>query len=254
MSLSVGILTFNSERRIKEVLESVKDIADQVVVLDSGSEDRTLDIVKEFGAELHYRPFDNFVNQKNYLLSLCKGKWVLFLDDDEVVSEELSRSIKEAVSKSSEFSGYRMNRITNYLGRWIRHAWNPDYQLRLARRERCRWVGDSVHERLEVDGKVGTLRGELLHYSYTSVSQHLKKIDLYSTLYAEGAFKRGKRFSLFKLLTSPAGSFLRRYVLKRGFLDGFEGFVLSVMASYYSFLKYLKLWEIERGESSRRFR
>ena len=254
MSLSVGILTFNSERRIKEVLESVKDIADQVVVLDSGSEDRTLDIVKEFGVEVHFRPFDNFVNQKNYLLSLCRGKWVLFLDDDEVVSEELSRSIKEAVSKSSEFSGYRMNRITNYLGRWIRHAWNPDYQLRLARRERCRWVGDSVHERLEVNGKVGMLRGELLHYSYTSVSQHLKKIDLYSTLYAEGAFKRGKRFSLFKLLTSPAGSFLRRYVLKRGFLDGFEGFVLSVMASYYSFLKYLKLWEIERGESSRRFR
>jgi len=254
LSLSVGILTFNSERRIKEVLESVKDIADQVVVLDSGSEDRTLDIVKEFGVEVHFRPFDNFVNQKNYLLSLCRGKWVLFLDDDEVVSEELSRSIKEAVSKSSEFSGYRMNRITNYLGRWIRHAWNPDYQLRLARRERCRWVGDSVHERLEVNGKVGMLRGELLHYSYTSVSQHLKKIDLYSTLYAEGAFKRGKRFSLFKLLTSPAGSFLRRYVLKRGFLDGFEGFVLSVMASYYSFLKYLKLWEIERGESSRRFR
>ena len=252
MSLSVGILTFNSEKHIREVLESVRDIADQIVVLDSGSEDRTLEIVKDFGAEVHYRPFDNFVNQKNHLLSLCRGDWVLFLDDDEVVSEELSKSIKEAVSGSSEFSGYRMNRITNYLGRWIRHAWNPDYQLRLAKKESCRWVGDMVHESLEVDGKVGTLEGELLHYSYTSVSQHLKKIDLYSTLYAEGAYRRGKRFSLFKLLTSPAGSFFRRYVLKRGFLDGFEGFVLSVMASYYSFLKYLKLWEIEKRESSRR--
>jgi len=252
LSLSVGILTFNSEKHIREVLESVRDIADQIVVLDSGSEDRTLEIVKDFGAEVHYRPFDNFVNQKNHLLSLCRGDWVLFLDDDEVVSEELSKSIKEAVSGNSDFSGYRVNRITNYLGRWIRHAWNPDYQLRLAKKESCRWVGDMVHESLEVDGKVGTLEGELLHYSYTSVSQHLKKIDLYSTLYAEGAYRRGKRFSLFKLLTSPAGSFFRRYVLKRGFLDGFEGFVLSVMASYYSFLKYLKLWEIEKRESSRR--
>lgn len=254
MSLSVGVLTFNSEKHIKQVLESVEGIANQIVVLDSGSEDRTLDIVKGFGTEVHFRPFDNFVNQKNYLLSLCRCDWVLFLDDDEVVSEELSKSIKEAISKNSEFSGYRFNRLTNYLGRWIRHAWNPDYQLRLARRKKCRWVGDMVHERLEVNGKVGTLRGELLHYSYESVSQHLRKIDLYSTLYAEGVYEKGKRFSLFKLLTSPAGSFFRRYVLKRGFLDGFEGFVLSVMASYYSFLKYLKLWEIERGESSRRFR
>lgn len=252
MSLSVGILTFNSERHIREVLNSVKEIADQIVVLDSGSTDRTPDIVKEFGAELHYRPFDNFVNQKNHLLSLCKGDWVLFLDDDEVVSEELSESIKSAVSGGSRFSGYRMNRITNYLGKWIRHAWNPDWQLRLAEREKCRWVGDMVHERLEVEGEVGYLKGELLHYSYTSVSQHLKKMDLYSTLYAEGAYRRGKRFSLFKLLTSPAGAFLRRYVLKRGFLDGFEGFVLSVMASYYSFLKYFKLWEIEKSESSGR--
>ncbi len=250
MSLSVGILTFNSERHIKAVLESVKEIADQIVVLDSGSEDRTLEIVKPFGVEVHYRPFDNFVNQKNYLLSLCRGEWVLFLDDDEVVSAELSKSIKEAVSRNSDFSGYRINRVTNYLGRWIRHAWNPDYQLRLAKRKRCRWVGDMVHERLEVDGEVGTIKGELLHYSYNSISQHLKKIDLYSTLYAKGAYERGKRFSLFKLLTSPAGSFFRRYVLKRGFLDGFEGFVLSVMASYYSFLKYLKLWEIEKRESS----
>ena len=252
MSLSVGILTFNSEKHIREVLESVRDIADQIVVLDSGSEDRTLEIVKDFGAEVYYRPFDNFVNQKNHLLGLCRGDWVLFLDDDEVVSEELSKGIKESVSGNSDFSGYRVNRITNYLGRWIRHAWNPDYQLRLAKKESCRWVGDMVHESLEVDGKVGTIEGELLHYSYTSVSQHLKKVDLYSTLYAEGAYRRGKRFSLFKLLASPAGSFFRRYVLKRGFLDGFEGFVLSVMASYYSFLKYLKLWEIEKRESSRR--
>ena len=251
MGLSVALLTFNSEGRLEEVLKSVEGIADEVVALDSGSKDRTLDILKAYGARVYQREFDNFVNQKNYLLSLVKEDWVLFLDDDEVLTPELSRSIKEEL-QSPAHAGYRLNRLTNYLGRWIRHAWSPDWQLRLARRDKCRWVGSEVHERLEVDGSVGYLKGELLHYSYSSISQHLSKIDKYSTLYARGALRRGRRFSLLKLLTSPPGAFIRRYVLKRGFLDGFEGFILSAMASYYTFLKYLKLWELERNESSNR--
>ena len=252
MKLSVGILTFNSERRIREVLDSVKGIADEIVVLDSGSQDRTVEIAESSGARVFFRKFDNFVNQKNHLLSLCRGEWVLFVDDDEVVSDELAEEIKRLKSEGAPADGYYLNVLTNYLGKWIRHAWYPDWHLRLAKREKCRWVGDGVHESLKVNGKVGYLKGDLLHYSYESVSQHIKKIDLYTTLYARGAFEKGKRFSLFKLLTSPAGSFIRRYILKRGFLDGFEGFVLSVMASYYSFLKYLKLWEIEKREGSGR--
>ena len=252
MKLSVGILTFNSERRIREVLDSVKGIADEIVVLDSGSQDRTVEIAESSGARVFFRKFDNFVNQKNHLLSLCRGEWVLFIDDDEVVSNELAEEIKRLKSEGAPADGYYLNVLTNYLGKWIRHAWYPDWHLRLAKREKCRWVGDGVHESLKVNGKVGYLKGDLLHYSYESVSQHIKKIDLYTTLYARGAFEKGKRFSLFKLLTSPAGSFIRRYILKRGFLDGFEGFVLSVMASYYSFLKYLKLWEIEKREGSGR--
>jgi glycosyltransferase involved in cell wall biosynthesis len=252
LNLSVGILTFNSEKRIERVLESLKNFADEIVVVDSGSRDSTLDVLKRYNVKLFERKFDNFVNQKNFLLSKCSCDWVLFLDDDEVVSEELSKNIQKLKSEGTEFSGFFVNRLTNYLGRWIRHAWYPDWQLRLAKRENCKWVGNGVHETLKVKGKVGYLRGGLLHYSYDSLSQHLRKIDLYTTLYAEEAYKRGKRFSAFKLITSPVGSFLRRYFLKRGFLDGFEGFVISVMASYYSFLKYLKLWEIEKRESSRR--
>ena len=252
MKLSVGILTFNSERRIREVLDSVKEIADEIVVLDSGSQDRTVEIAESSGARVFFRKFDNFANQKNHLLSLCRGEWVLFIDDDEVVSSELAEEIKRLKSERAPADGYYLNVLTNYLGKWIRHAWYPDWHLRLAKREKCRWVGDGVHESLKVNGKVGYLKGDLLHYSYESVSQHIKKIDLYTTLYARGAFEKGKRFSLFKLLTSPAGSFIRRYILKRGFFDGFEGFVLSVMASYYSFLKYLKLWEIEKREGSGR--
>ena len=246
MSLTVALLTYNSRRHLEKVLKSVERVADEIVALDSGSTDETVEILKQFGARVFTRKFDNFVNQKNHLLSLCRTRWVLFLDDDEVLSEELARSVKEAV-REEKHAGYHLNRVTNYLGRWIRHAWNPDWQLRLAKRERCRWVGNGVHERLEVNGSLGYLQGELLHYSYSSLSEHLRKIDLYSTLYAEGAHRKGKRFSLLKLLTSPAGAFLRRFVLKRGFLDGFEGFLLSVMASYYSFLKYAKLWEIEKN-------
>ncbi len=251
MSLSVAILTYNSEGKIEEVIRSVEGIADEVVALDSGSRDRTLDILKSYGVKVYYREFDNFVNQKNYLLSLATKDWVLFLDDDEVLTPELASSIAEEL-KSPSYDGYYLNRLTNYLGRWIRHAWYPDWQLRLAKREKCSWVGSEVHESLKVKGRIGYLKGELLHYSYSSVSDHLQKIDRYSTLFAQGALKRGKRFSLLKLLTSPAGAFLRRYILKRGFLDGFEGFVISVMASYYTFLKYLKLWELERSESSNR--
>jgi len=244
-------LTYNSERKLEEVLKSVKGIADEIVALDSSSTDRTLEILESYGAKVYQREFDDFVSQKNYLLSLTTKEWVLFLDDDEVLTPQLASSIEEAL-KNPRFDGYYLNRLTNYLGRWIRHAWYPDWQLRLARREKCRWVGSEVHESLMVDGEVGYLEGDLLHYTYASVSEHLRKIDRYSTLYARGALKRGKKFSLLKLLTSPAGAFVRRYFLKRGFLDGFEGFVLSVMASYYTFLKYLKLWELERSESSGR--
>ena len=249
MSLSVGILTFNSERCIEEVLKSVIGIADEVIVLDSGSEDRTLDIVRSFNAKVYFRKFDNFVNQKNFLLSLCTKEWVLFIDDDEVLSDELKVEVAR-VKKEGEFDGYYVNVLTNYLGKWIRHAWYPDWHLRLARRKKCKWIGSEVHESLRVYGSVGYLRGDLLHYSYPSISHHLRKIDKYSTMFARGAFKEGKRFSLLKLLFSPPGAFIRRYILKKGFLDGFEGFVLSVMAFYYTFLKYVKLWELERSEKT----
>jgi glycosyltransferase involved in cell wall biosynthesis len=252
VSLSGAILTFNSEKHLPKVLESLKGVADEIVILDSGSKDRTLEIARAFGAKVYSRRFDNYVNQKNHLLSLCTKEWVLFIDSDEVLSPELREEVLKVKEGLYPFDGFYVNVLTNYLGRWIRHAWYPDWHLRLAKREKCRWVGSEVHESLKVNGRLGQLKGDLLHYSYSSVSEHLEKIDRYSTLYARGALKRGKRFSLIKLLASPPGAFVRRYLLKRGFLDGFEGFVLSVMASYYTFLKYLKLWELEKSEGSNR--
>ncbi len=248
MSLSVGIITNNAKGYLKQVLESVRDIADEVVIVDSSSDNKVTDLASSFHAKVHYRDFDNFVNQKNYLLSLCKGNWVLFLDDDEVVSDELRNEIVLSMSKG--LSGFYLNRLTNYLGKWVKHAWYPDWHLRLAKRELCGWEGSGVHEKLMVKGKVGYLRGSLYHYSYTSLSQHIEKINKYTSLFAKYSYENGKHFSYKKLFLSPPSSFIRRFFLKKGFLDGFEGFIISIMASYYSFLKYLKLWEIENRENS----
>ncbi|WP_022847497.1 MULTISPECIES: glycosyltransferase family 2 protein [unclassified Desulfurobacterium] len=250
-TLSVSMIVKNGEKYLSDVLRSVEDLADEIIVVDSGSTDKTVEIAKSYGAKVVFRKFDNFINQKNYALSLCTKDWVLFLDDDEVVDEKLKREIELVKKQNSEYKGFYINRLTNYLGKWIKHAWYPDWQLRLARRDSCRWEGDEVHETLKVNGKTGYLKGNLLHYSYPDIETHLKKLNLYTTLYAKGTHKRGKRFSKTKLITSSIGAFIRRYFIKKGFLDGFEGFVVSVMSSYYTFLKYLKLWEIEKRSEKR---
>ena len=180
-----------------------------------------------------------------------QGELALFIDDDEVISPSLAEEIEKVKKGVYEFDGFYINVLTNYLGKWIKHAWYPDWHIRLAKRSKCRWEGTGVHEFLKVDGNLGYLKGDLLHYSYPNLSTHLKKIDLYTSIYAEESYKAGKRFSFFKLFTSPIASFLRRFLFKKGFLDGFHGFIISSMASYYTFLKYLKLWEIESRENSR---
>ncbi|WP_456397290.1 glycosyltransferase family 2 protein [Desulfurobacterium sp.] len=245
-SLSVSMIVKNGERYIKNVLESIKELADEIVIVDSGSTDKTVEIAKSLGARVVFREFDNFINQKNYALSLCTKDWVLFLDDDEIVDEQLKEEIRKIKEKGSKYEGFKINRLTNYLGKWIKHAWYPDWHVRLAKRTSCRWKGDEVHETLKVSGKIGYLKGNILHYSYPDIKTHVDKINLYTTLYAKGAYKRGKRFSTLKMVSSSIGAFIRRFFIKKGLLDGFEGFIISVMSSYYTFLKYLKLWEIEK--------
>ncbi|WP_457567330.1 glycosyltransferase family 2 protein [Desulfurobacterium sp.] len=245
-TLSVSMIVKNGEKHLDDVLKSVEGLADEIVVVDSGSTDKTVKIAEKHGAKVFFRKFDNFVNQKNYALSMCTKDWILFLDDDEVLDEKLRKEIIEIKNTETEYAGFYINRLTNYLGKWIKHTWYPDWQLRLAKRKLCVWEGDEVHEKLKVEGKTGRLKGNILHYSYPDVRTHMRKIDTYTTMFAVGAYRKGKKFSIGKMITSSAGAFIRRYFIKKGFLDGFEGFVISVMSSYYSFLKYLKLWEIEK--------
>jgi len=247
--LSVVIITLNEEVNIGRCLASVKGLADEVVVLDSFSTDRTEAICREYGALFHQHAFDDFVAQKNRALALASHDLVLSLDADEALSDELRRSIL-TVKDDPQAAGYTMNRLTNYCGKWIRHCgWYPDRKLRLVNRTVSRWEGKSIHEKMAVNGTVGHLEGDLLHFSYYSIRGHMDQANRFTDYSASAMFETGKRAPLWRLIVNPAMMFLRSYFLKLGFLDGFYGFVICLNSSHATFLKYAKLRQkwIEAG-------
>jgi len=246
-TLSVCIITRNEEAHIRACLESVA-WADERIVVDSGSTDRTVEIAREMGARIVTHPFEGFVEQKNFALDQATCDWVLSIDADERVSPGLGEEIRAAVAADGSEVAYSMPRKSWYLGQWILHGgWYPDRKLRLTRRGRSRWSGRNPHDHLYADGPTGELRGDLVHYTYRDISDHLRKIDNYTTLGARDAHARGVGFPLLRMLFHPGFRFLRMYLLKGGFLDGQAGFVLACLSGYYVFLKYAKLWELRRG-------
>jgi glycosyltransferase involved in cell wall biosynthesis len=251
LSLSVALISYNEEENIGRTLESVKDIASEIVVVDSGSTDKTVEIAKKYGAKVFVEEWKGYRDQKNSALKKCSMEWVLFLDCDEVVTSELKQSILKAL-KNSNADGYMVNRKTVYLGKPLNHAWQPDWKLRLVKKSSDpKWEGGNVHEYLTVDGKVEKLEGYLLHYTYRDIKDHFSKVVQYSYLAAVDMNERGKKFRLRKIIFNPAASFIREYFLKKGFLDGIRGFIVAVSATFYSFLKYIYLWEIQsRNEKS----
>jgi glycosyltransferase involved in cell wall biosynthesis len=242
--LSVCVITRDEAANIEACLRSVA-FADEWIVVDSGSTDGTREIARAAGARVIERAWTGYVDQKNFALDQAAGEWVLFLDADERVSDALRAAILAVLDASDAKDGYTMPLLTRYLGRWIRHGgWYPDRKLRLFRRGRGRWVGGDVHERAEVDGSVGALDGDLLHYSYASIADHLVTIDRYTTLSAEQKHRAGARAGPVSLVLRPAAKFAVTYVLRRGFLDGVPGLVVAVTGAFYVFLKYAKLWEL----------
>ena len=216
--------------------------------MDSHSTDRTREIAASMGARVVERDWPGHVAQKNHALSLATHDWVLCLDADERVSPELRASILAALGRSDLPDGFAFARRTWYLGRWIRHGgWYPDRKLRLARRAAAGWTGTDPHDRLEVSGRVETLAGDLLHLSYDSISDHLRTIDRFTTIAAREKRAAGGRAGFAGLVLHPFGKFLRMYVLKAGFLDGFPGFAVALSGAYYVFLKYAKLWEMDHA-------
>jgi len=245
--LSVIVITRNEESHIGDCLDSVA-FADEIVVLDSGSTDRTRDIARARGARVEVSvDWPGFGPQKNRALDLATGDWVLSIDADERVPPELAQAIQRAIA-APEADAYRIARLSNFCGRWIRHSgWWPDYVLRLFRRGAGRFSDAAVHERVETAGRVGTLPGHFLHYPYASLEAFIDKINRYSTEAARAAHARGRRTGILGPFGHGAWTFVRHYVLRRGFLDGWQGLLLAGMAATGSFYRYAKLYRLGRG-------
>ncbi|HEV7821434.1 MAG TPA: glycosyltransferase family 2 protein [Burkholderiales bacterium] len=242
MSLSVAIITRNESRVIARCLESVA-WADEVIVLDSGSTDDTADIARRLGAKVTISTeWPGFGPQKNRALDLATGDWVLSIDADEWVTPELRAEIEAAMRSPGNHAAFRLPRLSSYCGRFMRHSgWWPDYVTRLFRRGAARFSPDLVHERLIVEGAVGTFRESLMHEAIVDLDDALRKMNAYSTAGALMQFERGKRGSLAGAILHGGWTFVRTYVLRRGFLDGREGFMLAVSNAEGAYYRYLKL-------------
>lgn len=245
IKLSVVIITLNEEKNIGRCLESLKGIADEIVVVDSLSTDKTKEICQKFDVRFVEQKFLGYRDQKNFAHNLAQFDYVLSLDADEVLTDELKEEIKK-VKNNFEHDGYELSRLTNYNGHWVRYCgWYPDKKLRLVKKAKAKWGGENIHEGLEVEGSIGLLKGDLLHYSYDSISSHVLQSNKFSSMEALAVYSKGKRATLFKLMTRPIFQFFKDYILKKGFLDGRYGFVICFINGIYVLLKYAKMIDLE---------
>ncbi len=243
--ITLVIITLNEEENIARCIESVP-WADEVIVLDSESKDKTREIASSLGAKVHVQKFLGFRDQKQRATDLAKNDWILALDADEALSLGLSQEILQTFDTTPIQDGYRMPRLSFHLGRWIKHGgWYPDRQLRFFNRKKAKWGGGHVHEKIECEN-IGTLQNNLLHYVFRDLKHQVDANNRYSTLGAQDLYDHGKKFSLVKLLLKPISKFLETYVWKLGFLDGLPGFIISVGAAYSVFLKFSKLKELQQ--------
>ena len=241
------IVTRNEEERIRACLEAVA-WADDLIVVDAESEDKTASIARELTDHVIVRPWPGYAAQKNHGLELARGAWILSLDADEIVSPALRADVERVVAADGPADGYAVPRRNIFWGRWVRHGGlYPDWQVRLFRRGRGRFSAQAVHESVQVDGEVGRLAGHLEHRSYRDVSDFLMRADRYSTLAAEDLIARGRRVRAWECVLRPAGRFLGMYVLERGVLDGWRGFLLAVLYAYYVLIRCAKVWERTRA-------
>jgi glycosyltransferase involved in cell wall biosynthesis len=252
--ISVVIITFNEERNIGRCLESVKDVADEIVVVDSFSTDKTKKICESYGVKFIEHAFEGHIRQKNFAISQATYTHQLSLDADEALSEELKAEIlkiKEDWHPDSYRDGYRMNRLSNYCGKWIRHSgWYPDTKLRLYNSGKGSWKGMDPHDKFELKqgSSIGKLKGDILHYTYYTIEEHILQANKFSSIAAKELVAKGKRIYLFKIFLNPIAKFIRNYFLHLGFLDGFSGFLICQITANETFLKYAKAWRMKSLE------
>lgn len=245
--LSVVIITFNEERNIGRCIGSVLEVADEIVVVDSFSTDKTREICDKHGVKYIEHVFEGHIQQKNFAITQAKYPHQLSLDADEALSEDLKTEILK-IKNDWQSDGYRMNRLTNYCGKWIHHCgWYPDTKLRLYDSAKGRWGGVNPHDKFELNpgSKVGFLKGDILHYSYYSVEEHIRQADKFSTIAAKELIGLGKTVSYFQIIVNPVAKFIRNYILRLGFFDGYYGFLICRIAAHETFLKYTKARQLK---------
>lgn len=251
IKLSAVIITYNEERDIGRCLDSLSGIADDVVVVDSFSTDKTRDICLSKGARFVEHVFEGHIEQKNYAITQAKYPFVLSLDADEALSPELKASIM-AVKKNKKYDGYTMNRLNYYCGQWLKHCgWYPDRKLRLWDSLKGQWGGDNPHDKFIMTKEAQTthLKGDLLHYSFYTEEEHLQQIEKFSTIGAQTLYKKGVKADVFKRFMHPVARFVKAYIIKMGFLDGKKGFMVCKNSAYANYLKYSKLHRLHKYQS-----
>jgi glycosyltransferase involved in cell wall biosynthesis len=242
--ISAIVITLDEEGNLPSCLETLRWI-DEIVVLDSGSRDKTREIARRFTPQVYETEWKGFGETKNLALAKATGEWILWVDADERVTPELSQEIRKRLeADGGRFAGYEVPRLAFFLGHPIRHSgWYPGYVLRLFKKGAGRFTTQPVHEGVTLHGKIGRLRGDLLHDTDPTLEHYIEKMNRYTTLAADELYGRGKRAGLFDLVARPKGMFLKMYLLHAGFLDGIPGFLAAILSAYHVFTKYAKLWE-----------
>ncbi len=249
IKLSVVIITYNEEKNIARCIESVAGIADEILVVDSFSKDKTKDICAKYNVRFIENAFEGHIQQKNFAAAEAKYNHVLSLDADEALSDELREEIVK-VKQNFIADGYYVNRLSSYCGAWIHHCgWYPDSKLRLWDRTKGKWGGENPHDKyiIEADSQTKLLKGDLLHYTFHTIEQHLETINKFSTIAAQMRFKKGKQTGLLKILLNPCFKFIIQYFFKLGFLDGYYGYVICKNSAHSAFLKEIKLRQLYKG-------
>lgn len=242
--ISATLITLNEEKNIANLIKNLKEIVGEIIVVDSGSKDKTVEMAEKLGAKVFFREFDNFANQKNYAVSKAASGWILSVDADEEISQKLSEEIKKAV-ENKEYSAFLIPRRNFILGQEIKHSrWSPDEHIWLWKKDLGEWKGD-VHEEVVVNGKVGKLKNAKINYQDEHISDFMQKNDFYAGILASSLYKDGVRFSYLRFFYDPIFEFLIRYFYKLGFLDGWRGFILAYLMTIYKISIWIKIYELQ---------
>ena len=251
IKISGVVITYNEEKYIENCIQSMLEIADEIVIVDSYSTDRTKEICLKYNVRFIEQKFLGYIEQKNYANSLANGEYILSLDADEALSEELKKEVKALKQSNNLADGYWVNRLNNYCGTWIKYShWYPDKRIRLFKKDSGEWQGGNPHDfyTMYPNKKTAKIDADILHWAYDSISEHYLKIDNFTTIAAHSYIKnKNKKVGFVKIVFNPFWKFFQGYFLKKGFLDGFQGFVICCFASFGTFLKYVKIRELQQN-------